>query len=87
MNTQLSKQKSSSTYRVFPSRAQFSPVLPHTTQASLTRSRAQARLSAHGRQIIPRAESLSPNTPVLGSRWWNPHVVDRLQFELSRVRD
>jgi hypothetical protein len=35
----------------------------------------------------PDAASLTPATPALRDRFWNPHLIDRLQTPLSRVRE
>jgi hypothetical protein len=69
------------------SRAALSPVLRRATQDALTRSRVNARLAAARSAALPTSDSLTPATPSLGERWWDPHLVDRLQTPLTRFRD
>lgn len=56
------------------SRAALSPL----RSRPLNRARAVA---------VPSAESLTPATPSLLDRWFDPHLIDRLQMPLSRIRE
>lgn len=57
-----------------------------TTRAALSplRSRPLNRARA---AAVPAAESLTPATPSLLDRWFDPHLIDRLQMPLSRIRE
>jgi len=61
------------------SRAQLSPVLRRATHEHLTRRRLAA-------VSLPPSESLTPSSPTLLD-WWDPHLLDRLQMPLSRIRE
>lgn len=62
-------------------RSQFSPLGSRHILSALrwAPSRPQA--------AVPAADSLTPATPVLRDLFWNPHLIDRLQTPLSRVRE
>jgi hypothetical protein len=84
MNTQLSGHFSSGpNYR---GRAHFSPVMRRTTQLALTR-RGTAHRVDRRRATMPAADTLTPSTPNIAPRLWNPHLLDRLQAPLTRFRD
>jgi hypothetical protein len=61
-------------------------VLRRNAQTALTRSRIHANLRARNHDVVPTEDSLTPETPTL-DRWWDPHLVDRLQTQLTRFRD
>ena len=87
MNTKSSKIRSSSTRSLVLRRAQFSPVFPRPAQEAVIRSRLHAQSAERSNVIVPDAETLTPGTPVFTDRFWNPHLVDRLQTQLTRFRD
>jgi hypothetical protein len=87
MNTQPSRTFPSLAAGSTSGRAQFSPVLRHTAQTALTRHRVRAELREQNSGVIPDAETLTPPTPTLRERWWNPHLMDRLQPPLTRFRE
>ena len=87
MNTRTSTTLASSTSRVQSSRAQFSPVIRRTAQTALTRNRLRDAGGEARNTVVPRPESLTPETPAPTERWWDPHLVDRLQLPLTRFRD
>ncbi|MES2697867.1 MAG: hypothetical protein V4773_30680 [Verrucomicrobiota bacterium] len=70
-------------------RAALSPVLRRSLQGALTRQRVAARLarSRSANAALPASDSLTPATPALLERWFNPHLLDRLQMPLSRIRE
>ena len=71
------------------SRAAFSPLLRRATQDVLARHGAVARLARARSAAVPPAASLSPASPSTPAPldWWDPHLLDRLQMPLSRIRE
>jgi hypothetical protein len=87
MSTHTSRSKSTlSSRRLTSSRAHYSPILPRNAQDALTRNLLHTQVHARNDSIVPNAKSLTPETPTL-SRWWDPHLVDRLHTQLTRFRD
>ena len=87
MNTQTSR-----TTRVAAStgsRAQLSPLFRRSTQGALARGQIAARLNRRADRVAALTfnDPLTPATPTLSDRWWDPHLLDRLQTPLSRVRE
>ncbi len=87
MNTQTSR-----TTRVAVSagsRAQLSPLFRRSTQDALARGQIAARLNhrTNRASALPLNDPLTPATPTLSDRWWDPHLLDRLQTPLSRIRE
>lgn len=83
MNTRRSRSQSG----LSTSRAHFSPVLQRSAQALVIRNRVQALLRDQGAEGVPPPDSLTPRTPAAVERFWDPHLVDRLQTRLTRFRD
>lgn len=57
-----------------------------TTRAALSPLRSRP-LNRARTAAIPGADSLTPATPSLLDRWFDPHLIDRLQMPLSRIRE
>ena len=69
------------------SRGDFTPLLRRSTEAAFARSRVDARGAARRSRKLISPDALMPLTPSLVERWWDPHLVDRLQSPLTRYRD
>lgn len=57
-----------------------------TTRAALSPLRSRP-LNRPRAVAVPGAETLMPATPSLLDRWFDPHLIDRLQMPLSRIRE
>ena len=68
-------------------RAHLSPLLRRATQQAVLRSRIGAPARTGNKRQIWAANTMTPPTPALVDRWWNPHLLDRLQTPLSRIRE
>jgi hypothetical protein len=71
------------------SRAALSPLLRRATLDALARSGAASRTARARSAAVPPAASLSPVSPAATTPldWWDPHLLDRLQAPLSRIRE
>lgn len=70
-------------------RAQLSPLRRSSTREALRARRAGAlvrRAAPVSTNPAPRAW-LAPAPAVLTDRWWDPHLLDRLQTPLTRYRE
>jgi hypothetical protein len=68
-------------------RVQLSPLLGRIAQNATLRTSLAAGPRASADRRIWSAHTLTPPTPSLVERWWNPHVIDRLQPPLTRIRE
>jgi hypothetical protein len=80
MNAQTSRLVAAS--RAPLSRAQLSPLF----RRAVLRTQSHARTGSHA-SAAPATDSLTPASPTLSPRLWNPTVLDRLQMPLSRIRE
>ena len=71
--------------RPLSGRAHLSPLISRSALAVARRRLTESRSLRPN--AVPSADSLTPATPVLRDRFWNPHLIDRLQTPLSRVRE
>lgn len=80
-------------------RAQYSPVFRRASQTALARH-SLSNFSARASADVPTVDiAAEPETPVLADnslneftrstsdRWWDPHLIDRLQSPLTRYHD
>lgn len=87
MNTQTSATSPSITSRFHSGRAQFSPLIRRTAQTTLTRNRLRIERNGKATEVVPIPETLTLETPTPSERWWDPHLVDRLQSPLTRIHE
>ena len=86
MSSSYSHSSGSST-RASHARSHLSPLLRRATQQAVLRARAGASARTGTDRQIWSANAMTPPTPSLIDRWWNPHLLDRLQTPLSRIRE
>jgi hypothetical protein len=83
----MNPQRSLRSSAIPSSRAAFSPLFRNAAQRPLTRANVNARLVRAYSATVPTADTLTPATPSLVERWWDPHLVDRLQTPLTRIHE
>jgi hypothetical protein len=58
-----------------------------TARTILTRNRLRTERKGQESGVLPQTESLTLQTPTPTERWWDPHLIDRLQLPLTRIRE